>query len=403
MDDNSGHAEKKESLGRLFLPSLALSYFATGPLGVVVSLFLIDIGETFGVSEGIMGQINTLYSIVAVVFALLMGILSLRFKHKHLLLTGLLFISISALGCLVAPNFILMLVSYSISGLGWAMVSPMCVTLIGEHFSLEKRAGAIGWIIAGGALSYAIGSPVIALAASLGGWRLAILGFVIPVLLASLLLAFISLPSISRSHQSTVNGKTYLRSFKGILSGKSAIACLIGDAFRSASFIAILIYGASFFRKQFLVSTNFASIWILGAASFYTLGSVVTGRVVNRFGRKTSTVLTAFLSGIFVIIYACVPSLWLSLLLSLVDSWFFGMVTSAANSLTLEQVPEFRGTMMSIDTAAINLGSAFGTAFGGLALLSFGYEGLGIVLGVIGVAATIIFYLLTTDPTRKRN
>jgi len=403
MDDNLGHAEEKSSPGRLFLPSLAFSYFATGPLGVLISLLLIDIGETFGVSEGVMGQINTLYSIVAVVFALLMGILSLRFKHKSLLLIGLLFIGISALGCLVAPDFNMMVVSYSLSGLGWAMISPMCVTLIGEHFSLEKRASAVGWIIVGGALPFVIGAPIIASIASLGGWRLAIIEFVIPVLLASILLAFIGLPSISHSRQPTVNGKTYLRSFKDVLSSRSAIACLIGDALRSASCIAILIYGASFFRKRFLVPIDFASIWILGAASCYTLGSLVSGRVVNRFGRKTSTVLTAFLAGIFTITYACVLNLWLSLALSLIGSWFFGMVTSAANSLTLEQVPEFRGTMMSIDTAAINLGSALGTALGGLALVFFDYEGLGIVLGVMGVTAAIVFHFLTTDPTRKRN
>lgn len=403
MADNLGHVEEKGSRGRLFLPSLAFSYFAAGPLGVLVSLLLIDIGETFGVSEGVMGQINTLYSIVAVVIALLMGILSLRFKHKSLLLMGLLFIGISALGCLVAPDFNWMLVSYSLSGLGWAMVSPMCVTMIGEHFPLEKRASAVGWIVAGGALPFVIGAPLIASIAGVGGWRLAIIGFVIPILLASLLLAFISLPSISHSHRPAVNGKTYLKSFKGVLSGRSPIACLIGDALRQASFIAILIYGASFFMRRFLVSIDFASIWILGAASCYTLGSLVSGPIVNRFGRKTSTVLTAFLAGIFTITYACVFNLWLSLTLSFIDSWFFGMVTSAANSLTLEQVPEFRGTMMSIDTAAINLGSAFGTALGGLALLSFGYEGLGIALGVMGVAAAVVFYLLTTDPTSKRN
>jgi predicted MFS family arabinose efflux permease len=403
MDDNLGHVEERSSHGRLFLPSLVFSYFAAGPLGVLVSLLLIDIGETFGVSEGVMGQINTLYSIVAVVIALLMGILSLKFKHKSLLLMGLLFIGISALGCLVAPDFNWMLVSYSLSGLGGAMVWPMCVTMIGEHFPLEKRASAVGWIIAGGALSFVIGAPIIASIAGLGGWRLAIIGFVIPILLASLLLAFISLPSILHSHRLAVNGKTYLKSFKGVLSGRSSIACLIGDALRQASFIAILIYGASFFMRRFLVSIDFASIWILGAASCYTLGSLVSGPIVNRFGRKTSTVLTAFLAGIFTITYVCVFNLWLSLTLGFIDSWFFGMVTSAANSLTLEQVPEFRGTMMSIDTAAINLGSAFGTALGGLALLSFGYEGLGIALGVMGVAAAIVFYLLTTDPTSKRS
>jgi DHA1 family inner membrane transport protein len=401
MDDDLGRAEKRSSRGRLFLPSLAFSHFAAGPLGVLVSLLLIDIGETFSVSEGVMGQINTLYSIVAVVIALLMGILSLRFKHKSLLLIGLGFISISALGCLVAPDFNMMLVSYSLSGLGWAMISPMGVTLIGEHFSLEKRASAVGWIIAGGALPFVIGAPIIASIACLGGWRLAIIGFVIPVLLASILLAFFGLPSISHSHKPTANGKTYQRSFKDVLSNRSAIACLIGNALRSASFVAILIYGASFFRQQFSVSVDSASIWMLGAASCYTIGSLVSGPVVNRFGRKTSTALTAFLAGIFAITYACVLNLWLSLVLSLASSWFFGMVTSAANSLTLEQVPEFRGTMMSMDTAAFNLGSALGTALGGLVLLSFDYEGLGIVLGVMGVAAALVFYFLTTDPTRK--
>ena len=403
MDDNLGHAEEKSSPGRLFLPSLAFSYFATGPLGVLISLLLIDIGETFGVSEGVMGQINTLYSIVAVVFALLMGILSIRFKPKSLLLIGLLFIGISALGCFVAPDFNGMLVSYSLSGLGWAMVSPMGVTLIGEHFSLEKRASAVGWIIAGGALPFVIGAPIIASIASLGGWRLAIIGFVIPILLASLLLAFISLPSISHSHRPTVNGKIYLRSFKGVLSGRSAIACLIGDALRSAAFVSVYLYATSFIRQRFLVSIDFASIVILGAALCYTFGGLISGRLVNRFGRRPPTILTACLAGMFTISYAYAPDVWFSLSLIFVASWFFGMVASASNSLTLEQVPEFRGTMMSIDTAAINLGSALGTALGGLALLSFDYEGLGIVLGVMGVAAAIVFYLLTTDPTRERN
>ena len=399
--DDLDHAEEKSSPGTLFLPSLVISYFATGPLALSVALFLIDIGNTFNVPVGVMGQINTPYSVVAFIFALFMGILSIRFKHKPLLLIGLLLISISALGCLLAPDFTVMLVSYSLSGLGWAMVSPMSVTLIGEHFPLEKRASAIGWIVAGGALSYVI-APVIALIGGFGGWRFTLIGFVIPIILVSFLLALVGLPSTSRSHQPELNGKMYVRSFKEVLTNRSAASCLIGDVLRSASFIAILIYGASFFRQRFFVSVDFASIWILGAASCYTVGSLVSGPIVNRFGRKASTVLTTLLAGIFTISYAYMSNLWLSLELSFISSWFFGVVASAANSLVLEQVPEFRSTMMSIDSAVLNLGSALGTAFGGLALLSFGYEGLGIVLGVMGVASAFVFQFLTIDPIRKK-
>ena len=63
-------------------------------------------------------------------------------------------------------------------------------------------------------------------------------------------------------------------------------------------------------------------------------------------------------------------------------------------------MPKFRGTMMSLDSAAINLGSAFGTTLGGLVLLSYGYEGMGIVLGIAGVVGAMVLYFLSKDPIR---
>jgi predicted MFS family arabinose efflux permease len=76
------------------------------------------------------------------------------------------------------------------------------------------------------------------------------------------------------------------------------------------------------------------------------------------------------------------------------------MVASAANSLTLEQVPKIRGTMMSIDSAVVNLGSALGTVIGGIALLFFDYEGLASALGAMAIVAAIVVSLLAIDPTK---
>jgi predicted MFS family arabinose efflux permease len=76
------------------------------------------------------------------------------------------------------------------------------------------------------------------------------------------------------------------------------------------------------------------------------------------------------------------------------------MVASAANSLTLEQVPKLRDTMMSIDSAVVNLGSALGTVVGGIALLFFDYEGLASALGAMAIVAAIVVSLLAIDPTK---
>jgi len=391
---------EKSSPKRLFLPSLVISYFAASPLSILTSLFLIDMALTFECSEGVIGQTNTLSSIVAVIFALIMGALSVRFRHKSLLMIGILSIFISALGCFLSPDLNSAFISYSLSGVGWAMVVPMTVTLVGEYLPLERRASAVGWVVAGGSLAYFIGAPVMALIAGLGGWRLTLLGFVMPISFASLLLAFIGVPSTSSIHQQSMSKKTILESFKEVFSNKSAMACLVGNVLRSAAFMAILLYAISFFRERLLVSMEFASIILLVAALCYTLGSLASGRFVNRFGRKTVTVLTALLSGVFTISFAYAPNLWISLALSFIGCWFFGMVTSSASSLTLEQVPKFRGTMMSVNTAALNLGSALGAAVGGWALILFSYEALGSILGVMGIIAAIVFYLLTADPTR---
>jgi predicted MFS family arabinose efflux permease len=236
--------------------------------------------------------------------------------------------------------------------------------------------------------------------AGFGGWRFPLFGFVLPVLLISLFLAFLGLPSVSTNPSTSVNGNTYLQSFKKILSNRSAVACLTGDAFRAGAFVAVVVYAASFVRERFLVSTSLASLVLLGGAMCYAIGSVASGLLVNKMGRKASTVSTALFSGTFAVVFAFVPILWLSVLLILCASWFFGMVASAANSLTLEQIPRLRGTLMSVDAAAVNLGSALGAAVGGVTLIAFGYEGLGVSLGLLAIVGAIIVSFLAVDPSR---
>lgn len=80
---------------KLFLPSLVTASFASGPIAVLAALLLVDMGKTFGTGVGMTGQINTTYSIAAFAFALATSALSIRFKHKSLLLTGLVLMSMS--------------------------------------------------------------------------------------------------------------------------------------------------------------------------------------------------------------------------------------------------------------------------------------------------------------------
>jgi len=120
--------------GKMILPSLVIARFATMPPNFLTGLLLIDIGESFGLSVGVTGQIRTAASIVGVLSALLISALSLRFRPKSLLVGGLVVLVASTVGCALAPSFPVLLVIYALTGMAGSLVGPMAFTLIAEHF-----------------------------------------------------------------------------------------------------------------------------------------------------------------------------------------------------------------------------------------------------------------------------
>ncbi len=72
-----------------------------------------------------------------------------------------------------------------------------------------------------------------------------------------------------------------------------------------------------------------------------------------------------------------------------------------STNLTLEQVPEARGTMMSINSIFITLGGGVGAALGGVALVLFGYTGVILTFASLSLLAAAIYFFLTDDPCVK--
>lgn len=382
------------------LLSLVLARGATQPPIILMGLLLIDIGTTFGVPVGVSAQIMTASYVLGIIFALFMGALSMRFRNKSLLMTGLVIYIVSALSCPLAPNYNMMLMAYSMNGLAFAMVVPMVITLIAEHLPQERRAGAIGWTFASVSLTNLFGSPIVNYMASLSGWRWAFIGFVLPLSVLSLLLVAKKVPYKSDNVQSTMNRGSYVKGFKAVFLNRSATACLTGTILSIAASQLLWTYGASYWRQRFLVSTDFASYCVMGIGLGFTVGSLIYGRIVKKINEKTLTVLSTFLVGVLILGLAIVPNLLLSIILGVISAIFFGVMISAFSSLTLKQVPRFRGTMMSMSSAAISTGAAVGSGLGGLVLLSFDYRVLGFTLGSMGIVAALVFYLFTLDPAR---
>jgi predicted MFS family arabinose efflux permease len=398
--DEEPSTQSEESGTRYVLPSLGFSRFVLQLPGMLAGLLLIDIAFTFGKPVGVMGQIRTTSAMVAMVMSLLMAGLSVKFKHKHLLMAGLAFIVVSALGSGLAPNYTAILVIFSLSGVGVAMVNPMSQSILGEYLPLDRRASTMGWMLGASAAAYLIGAPVFAYISGIGGWRWAFLGFILPVAALSLTFAAYGLPR-PRIEEGGEHGSV-VAAFRAVFTNASAAACLLGNLIINATWSTHLSFSSSLLRQRFLVSTGFASLSTIVGATCFIVGSVSSGRLVNRFGRRRLSVLLAIPAGLALTGVYNLKSLPLMLISGWHGALLNGMLFSASSNLTLEQLPRFRGTMMSIAGATGSLGAAMGTAFGGWILVTYHYNQLGWFMGAFNVVALLLYYFIARDPTRDQ-
>jgi predicted MFS family arabinose efflux permease len=127
-------------------------------------------------------------------------------------------------------------------------------------------------------------------------------------------------------------------------------------------------------------------------------GNIIGGNIISRHSRKTVVAPASFLLGILTIVTFNVGAFWLSAVASIVLFLFASSAFLAGNSLTLEQETEFRGTLMSVNSAARGVGATLGTMVGGLVLLQYGYSALGYTAGVFGILAVLIYHFFTEEP-----
>jgi len=386
--------------GRFFVSSLALASYAEQNLDLLVGLLLLDIAATFQVTVGLASQIVTFSRIAAIVTGLAMGALSVRFRHKSLLLVGLLVLIIGMTGSMLAPNLTVLQVFYPLDGVGTVIISSMALALIGAFLPLERRPRAIGWLVAASSLAWVIGSPLVGFIAGFGGWQ-AVLGWLmIPISIAGLAFVFVFVPSTPKKLSMPQGIGVYVQNFRKVFRNKSASACLGGVVF--AAFLqSWAVYAMTFYRASFLLPLGSASWIIFGATVFLALGGVVGGRLVSKIGRKNLIVSAVFLRSVIIAAMVFIPILWVVVVIDFANTAFGGMSMNAFHSLNLEQIPESRGTMMSMAAMFSSLGAALGVAVGGTVLDWLGFQVLAPAFAAAGITSVIIILFFAVDPCKK--
>jgi predicted MFS family arabinose efflux permease len=369
---------------------------------IFLSNALVDVASSLKVTVGTASQIFTIDSFVGLIVGITIGFLAVSFKHKSLYLLGVAFYVVGVLGAFFAPDFASTLIFVIFLGISYTLVGIMVYALVGDFLPLEKRGMAVGLVVAVAFLANVIVAQATSVITNAMGWRAVLLWFIFPIAVASLLLGFFVLPSKPRQEQ-TANKPQYLEAFKQVLLNKSALACQIATALVILSAI-VSVYAVSFYILHFHTSLSTASIFYSVASVAGILGVLVGGRLINRVGRKSLTIVTGVIEGIFATLIVFVPNVWASAAMWMVSAGFGTATFAGLASLSLEQVPSFRGTMMSINASFSNIGVIVGVSISGLLLNLYvnNFQILFVMFGAAGVASAAVVFFFTKDPCKNQ-
>jgi predicted MFS family arabinose efflux permease len=384
--------EKISAPSKLTVYALGLSRYAPRGATLVAGVLLIEIGTTFGLPVGVVNQLNATHSLLSLLTALAMGVLSIKFSMESLLFAGIVLSMVSAVGCLLAPSLQALFLLYSLNGIAWSLIYPMSVALVGELIPQERRADAMSKLFAVPPIITVFGSPLIGY---IGDWRRALLLYAIPIAAASLILVRTSIPL-----RKTTGRKVELASaFRTLIANRSALTCLIYFLLNSVTWQIVGVLSISFLREYHYLSKAFTSLIYSGFAIAVFIGALSGGRIVNIYGRKSSTVVITLAYGVTAILFVLSPNAYVSAGLGILTCLLVGLRQPAINSLTIEQIPEIRGSIMSLSSASGNVGGMIGAAMAGFLLLNYGWIMAGVFLGSAAILAGILLHIFAKDQT----
>lgn len=380
---------------RTLLATLGFMSFASVYAHVVVIPVLVVIGGEFGISPGAAGLLVAGFAVPGIVIPVIAGPYSDRFGRKIFLTGGSALMGIATLGSAVAGSFELIVLTRALAGIGASLTFPNVNATIGDTFPYRERGKAISTVIAMNTLATIAGIPIAGIVAEATSWRVSVALVGTLALVASLALLWL-LPN-ARPHGDERRARAL---YKRVVTDVSALGAI------SSSFMGALFWFTwgtflvLFFQSTFALSVGQASTVALTLELGTLVGSQVGGRLGDRIGHKPIVAGGIVIAGALLLALTNVPmSLAVAAALNLVLSAVIGARFATNIALLTEQVPEARGTLLSISSSVVSVGIVVGASIGGVLVDGPGFGALGVFCAAVAlVSGAIVVAFVTEEP-----
>ncbi|WP_107839414.1 MFS transporter [Metasolibacillus meyeri] len=374
----------KNNRNQLTIILLALGAFVTGTAEFIVSGILELVSIELDISIAIAGQLITIYSLSYAIGALVLVMLTSKFNRKKVILYALAIFILGNLVAFFSYNFVVLMLSRVIMAMSGGLYIVVATNYAAQIAAPEKKGGAMATVITGFTVSLVLGVPLGTFLASYFDWYYI---FLIIALGTVLLLVglYKLLPPIEGNQSLPFKQQLEIIKDKRIFTG------LMATIFWILGYTMVFAYIAPLLSNTANFSIKMTSIALFVLGSFAFIGSRFGGYAVDRWGpnRTISISLSVHIAALFLLTFTQYSTIGVFITLAIwgIATW---ATTPAKQFYLISLKPQSAETVLSFNTALMNVGMMLGSALGGIIIQYLNIAHLSWIAGIF-VAIALIF------------
>jgi len=376
---------------RRFAPTaLMLGNFVTGTSVLAPAGMLSELSEGLGVTIRDAGLLITFGAIVLCIGSPLTAWLTSRIERRTLLTSTLAVLALANAASAFAPDYATLLVIRLIMLAVGALYTPQAAGTAALIVPAEKRGGTIAYIFLGWSLAAAVGLPLVTFIASRYGWRETYGSIGIAACFGFLLLAW-------RLPRGLIGAPVDLKTWADVGRNRLIVLLLLITTLQVSGQFAVFTYLGPLLTRLTQAGPDAVGLVFATYGVFGFLGNIIATRLVDSWGsyRTSLLFLATLLAG------ACIWALGagnFAIMAAAVAVWGLGF----ASTNSMQQVrligaaPALGTASVSLNTSALYIGQAIGSAAGGMLFARDLLYGAGYVSAAF--IALALFVMTLTKP-----
>lgn len=374
----------------VLLGVLCTVMFVTSSTGSSRSPFLLAMADDLATSLAAVANLVAFSSVTWGLASLVAGPLSDRVGRRPVLVGSVASLAVSLVVMTLAPTYLIAVIAAAWGGLSGGATSATIYATVADNTPPERRGRALGWVMTGQSLALVLGVPLATLIGVVGGWR----GASAAQALAAGLLVLAVWWAVPGGHGSRpVDGvaATGSASIRAALNGP--ILALLGSSVAErVCYAGMAVYLPTYLLTSYTVDLPDLALALALIALGNVAGNLLGSQLADRVPERMLVVATASIgTGLLAVpLFYWQPGL--------VGSIALGGAYTLVNALgrpalvaSLSLAPAAtRGTVLGLNVTAASIGWLAAAALGGWLIAATGFEGLGLLIALMGVAGAVL-------------